>query len=620
MSKVLIAGTPASIWERYQSWFSAKEIEIIRPSQPLPDAHAFVWHDFQNLDAVLRSDSGTIAILGYISPWMMLHHGLVTGQPGEQLLAEWQAGTKAMLQLKYAYPQACFLVNLDYLDVQAWPHLWQRLGIASPAPGVTEFRQPVDNNLQDWGNLCVPLLSPQLPELNELYLCLESHAELLGREPDFNYENRSQSLPAVPEILNVWFNVSQRLQQLAQTSTELTTVKAQILQAQSATEALQLNLEQQKSLLQDMQAGAELTLSQTQSELEQFQIRDQQLTEELAQTKFQALQSGQELRQFQSQLLQAHLELQQSQTHEQHLTEELARSQDQLQQTHAELQISQTQHQQTEQALAQTKLQALQSDQELKQLHSQLLQAHLELQQSQTREQYLTEELARSQTQLQQTHAELQTSQTQHQQTEKALAQSNIQALQAGQELKQFRSQSLRVQVELEESQTREQQLTEKLANTQAQLQQTHTQQQLTQGLLEQSQIQLRQTQTLLEQFQSQLRQSQGQLERMQLAQRLTSQPDQQLPIDYQLLVWDAYSAYHHANLTEMTQCLKKSLKHTPLTHSETILNWLQRFAEFSLERGNHFDTYILTNSAEWQQLVKSITSPKRRVLSNTSK
>ncbi|AFZ09176.1 chromosome segregation ATPase-like protein [Oscillatoria nigro-viridis PCC 7112] len=60
-----------------------------------------------------------------------------------------------------------------------------------------------------------------------------------------------------------------------------------------------------------------------------------------------------------------------------------------------------------------------------------------------------------------------------------------------------------------------------------------------------------------------------------------------------------------------MQKCLQESLKCTPSSQTETIVNLLESLANFSLEKGRHLDPYSLTNSEEWKQLVRQAVAIK---------
>ncbi|NJL37862.1 MAG: hypothetical protein HC840_24435 [Leptolyngbyaceae cyanobacterium RM2_2_4] len=60
-----------------------------------------------------------------------------------------------------------------------------------------------------------------------------------------------------------------------------------------------------------------------------------------------------------------------------------------------------------------------------------------------------------------------------------------------------------------------------------------------------------------------------------------------------------------------MSKLLKDSLKNIPFSKTQTVLNWIESFAKFSLEKGGRLDTYSLTASAEWRDLVNLIQQEK---------
>ncbi|MBD0340525.1 MAG: glycosyltransferase family 4 protein, partial [Microcoleus sp. Co-bin12] len=77
--------------------------------------------------------------------------------------------------------------------------------------------------------------------------------------------------------------------------------------------------------------------------------------------------------------------------------------------------------------------------------------------------------------------------------------------------------------------------------------------------------------------------------------------------VRYNFLVWKAWHAYCQEDLIGMQNRLQESLQCTPFFSTETMLNWIESFGNFSSSKGHHLDTYSLTNSAEWQQLVEGL-------------
>ncbi|MEG3917818.1 glycosyltransferase [Microcoleus sp. T3_A4] len=77
--------------------------------------------------------------------------------------------------------------------------------------------------------------------------------------------------------------------------------------------------------------------------------------------------------------------------------------------------------------------------------------------------------------------------------------------------------------------------------------------------------------------------------------------------VNYSSLVWNAWQAYCQKDLSGMQKSLQNSLKYTPFLSTETLLNWVEYFGNFSSAQGHKLDTYSLINSAEWQQLVEEV-------------
>jgi hypothetical protein len=81
--------------------------------------------------------------------------------------------------------------------------------------------------------------------------------------------------------------------------------------------------------------------------------------------------------------------------------------------------------------------------------------------------------------------------------------------------------------------------------------------------------------------------------------------------VRYNFLVWKAWHAYCQEDLIGMQNRLQESLQCTPFFSTETMLNWIESFCYFSSSKGHHLDTYSLTKSAEWQQLVEGLQGIK---------
>jgi len=150
------------------------------------------------------------------------------------------------------------------------------------------------------------------------------------------------------------------------------------------------------------------------------------------------------------------------------------------------------------------------------------------------------------------------------------------------------------------------QQIKSQLEQKDLELDRSRFQMHQTQAQLAQSQVQLHQTQEELKQLKAQFSLTQVELVRTQLQQQyVTIEPQLENAVQYKLLVWDAWYAYQNGDLNKMQQCLQESLKLTSVSLTESLLNWLENFSQFSAEKGQPFDTYRLTNSQEWKRLMQ---------------
>jgi SAM-dependent methyltransferase len=381
---------------------------------------------------------------------------------------------------------------------------------------------------------------------------------------------------------------------LQQSKSELAEFQRQLQLTQSEWEQSQAIQQQTQSELQQ----AQLQLHQTQSELEQSQAIQQQTQSELEQS--QAIQHliQNELEQSQAIQQQTQSELEQSQLQLHQTQSELEQSQSLLYQTQSELEQSQSLLYQTQSELEQSQAIQHQTQRELEQSQAIQQQTQSELEQSQAIQQQTQSELEQSQLQLHQTQDELEQSQAIQHQTQSELEQSQLQLHQTQSELEQSQALHHLTQSQLEQSQLQ-------LHQTQSELEQSKLQLHQTQSELEQSKLQLHQTQSELEQSQLQLHQTQSELERLKFSQAMVRESDVKSQMQYQHLLWEGWYAYCKGDRAGMANFLKESLKCTPFSTTETVLNWLETFTRFSSEKGDILDTNTLVNSAEWKELMR---------------
>jgi ubiquinone/menaquinone biosynthesis C-methylase UbiE/septal ring factor EnvC (AmiA/AmiB activator) len=379
---------------------------------------------------------------------------------------------------------------------------------------------------------------------------------------------------------------------LSQYQSQLHQTEVILMQCQSQLQHTEAVLEQSQSQLQHTEAVLEQSQSQlheTQTELEQSQSQLQHTEAVLKQSQSQLHETQAELEQSQSQLHETQVVLEGSQSQLQHTEAVLEQSQFQLHETQAELEQSQSQLHETQTVLEQSQSQLHESHTVLEQSQSQLHESHTVLEQSQF-------QLHETQTELEQSQSQLHETQT---------------------ELEQSQSQLHEIQAALQQSQSQQAQTEAELAQTQMKLKQSQSQQAQTGAKLAQAQAQLNETDAVLEQSQSQLHQTQEVLERWLFKQNLVAtHTEGQIAMQYKLLLWDAWYAYRKGDMAGVAERLQQSLKCTPLSRTETVVNWLESFAKFSSEKGYEFDSYSLTSSVEWKQLMRSVTTLRAVVAS----
>ncbi|MGD1809758.1 glycosyltransferase family 2 protein [Dapis sp. BLCC M126] len=75
----------------------------------------------------------------------------------------------------------------------------------------------------------------------------------------------------------------------------------------------------------------------------------------------------------------------------------------------------------------------------------------------------------------------------------------------------------------------------------------------------------------------------------------------------YNLMVGSACYAYQTGDLVQMIDFFQQSLKYTNSLPTETLFNWVKSLKNFCELNGTYLDTYALTKSPEWEQLLKNV-------------
>jgi len=462
------------------------------------------------------------------------------------------------------------------------------------------------------------LLEQSQSQLQETETVLEQFQNKL-QETESAFKNSQNKLQETESVLQQSQTqlsktesvLQQSHNQLNQTRTELETVKTQLNQAQFDVMRYQSQLHQ------------------TQEELEDYEIKYPQIQEDLKRSQSQLDEAEAQRNEFESILSQLTIQLQQAQKREERFQIQLHQSLEELEKTQIKLRQDQENLQESNNQVKQLKRDLKRSNSQLYQVESEFDLSHSQLQQSESQLEQTQTELTEIQSQFQETKQEFEQQQTYIKELETSVSQLQ----QAETELTEIQSQFQETKQELEQQQTHIKELetsVSQLQQTQTELTEIQSQFQETKRELKQKQAQVNQLQTELKRSQSQMYQLQIELaqsqlqtqqiqERQQLEQTLSNDPKKHTEMDYNLLIWDAWNAYRNGKLPQMKAHLQKALKLTTASPSEIILTWLESFSKLSLAQGMELDSESLTNSEEWQQLVRQMTLKKGVTLTEKS-
>ena len=91
--------------------------------------------------------------------------------------------------------------------------------------------------------------------------------------------------------------------------------------------------------------------------------------------------------------------------------------------------------------------------------------------------------------------------------------------------------------------------------------------------------------------------------------------------VRYGTLIWIAWYLNYTGHQEETINYLKQAWYYRPNSGIETLVNWIESFAEFSRNWGVKFDANSLTSSKEWRKLVEwSIDMSNQSIESHTTK
>ncbi|CAD5923839.1 Myosin-9 [Planktothrix agardhii] len=547
-------------------------------------------------------------LLIYRSPWevadSLYRRGdkMFQSQP-ELAIKYWQHYNQKILDFYNQEQHRCLLTNLKtivqyqtaYIDTIN--HKFN-VNLSHPAPTAYDpslLRTEISSNSQR-----PTLIDHYFPEAIELYQELEGRGWHPEQTPDFSWQELLK-----PSLYKTW--AFQEWVNLRQLEIENKSLKSQLQEEKVELEeakAIQAEAEQTKTQLKT----AESLLEQSQSQLQEIESVLQQFQTQLSKTESVLQQSHNQLHQTRTELETVKTQLNQAQF-------DVMRYQSQLHQTQEELEDYEIKYPQIQEDLKRSESQLHEAEAQRNEFESILSQLTIQLQQAQKREE-------RFQIQLHQSLEELEKTQIKLQQDQDNLQESNNQVKQLKRDLKRSNSQLYQVESEFDLSHSQLQQSESQWSQTQTELTEIKSQFQETKRELKQKQAQVNQLQTELKRSQSQMYQLQIELaqsqlqiqqiqERQQLEQSLSNDPKKHTEMDYNLLIWDAWNAYRNGKLLQMKAHLQKALKLTTASPSEIILTWLESFSKLSLAQGIELDSESLTNSEEWQQLVRQMTAKK---------
>ena len=545
-------------------------------------------------------------LLIYRSPWEVVDSLYRRGDPTfqdqpELALKVWHQYNQIIIDFYDRFSNRCLLANINTIVNFKESYIKainQKFKTNLTAPESTVY-DPSLFHAQPLDSYRPSLVNHYCPEAVEMYQELDARAWWPDETPNFYWRELIKPVYKA-EAFQEWVNTRNQERENKALRVQLENFQSQLHQTKGELENSQTQLHQIQGELESSQTQ----LHQTQGEFTYSKSQLHQTQTQLHQTQGELHQTQVEFKRSQSQLHQTQRELENSQTQLHQIQGELENSQTQLHQTQEEFAYLKSQLHQTQGELHQTQVefkrsqsQLHQTQGELENSQTQLHQTQTELKRSQSQLDQTQEELEQSYSQVYQSQRELEQSQIQLHQTEALLEQSQTQLHQKQEEWNRLQTQLHQIQEKLEQSQTQQHQMEAKVQQFQMQLHQTQEQ-------LQQSQTQLHQTQEQLQQSEVQLHQTQGELELSQFQQALGNDKDGQDQMQYRLLVWEACRAYHNNALTKMHECLQQSLKYTPFSGTQTVNDWLESLAKFSSEKGCEFDTYSLTNSQEWKQLM----------------
>jgi hypothetical protein len=616
-----------------QVWTSTKEPDIndtwVQKAQELAqkysDAEIWGWND-PNTALLLEFWAKILPeakfLLIYRAPWEVVDSLYRSSEeiPFEKqpslVFQSWINYNQKILQFYNKYQHRCLLSNIQTIVDHQSPYIQEinhkfNLKLGSPSPKV--YDTSLLNTETSQNSYRLGLIDYYCPDVTQNYQELEGRSWHPNNNPDWSWQNLIKTKPSQDLVFQDWVNFRQQQienqllkdkfdQDFSQSKEELeyfqTEAKAKELECNQLNDKLQAQKSECNELNKKLQVK--------ESKLDQSQHQIHQLQSDLSLSQQQLNQAQWDAKKYQFQLHQTQEELEQSELERHQLHNNLQQVESQSRQWENKFYQTEVNLSQLQKKLAQTQKKWERTLTQLHQVQPQLEQAKIELTQFHQTEKQLQE----SQIQLHQTQKKSERTLAQLNQIQPKLEKSQIQLHQTEELLQQSQIQQYQTEILLQQSQTQ-------LHQTEILLQKSQSQLHVTEALLQNDQTQIHQTEQELEQTRTQLHHALQEIERLRLYESVT-QPDveQTDEMRYQIKIWEAWCAYQNGDLQQMGQLLKQSLEYTALSKAAVVTNWLETFMQNAHHQGLSLDTYALTNSPEWKQLVRrSVIIPSVRLL-----
>jgi flagellar biosynthesis GTPase FlhF len=601
-----------------QVWTSTKEPDIndtwVQKAQELElkysDTEIWGWND-PNTALLLEFWAKILPeakfLLIYRAPWEVVDSLYRSSEeiPFEKqpslVFQSWINYNQKILQFYNKYQHRCLLSNIQTIVDHQSPYIQEinykfDLKLGSPSPKV--YDKSLLNTETSQNSYRLGLIDYYCPDVTQNYQELEGRSWHPNNNPDWSWQNLIKTKPSQDLVFQDW--VDFRQQQVEnhllkdKFDQDFSQIKEELEYFQTEAKAKELEYKKLNNQLQSKQ-----------SKLDQSQHQIHQLQNDLTLSKQQLDQSQWDAQKYQFQLHQTQEELEQSELERHQLHNNLQQVESQSRQWENKFYQTEFNLSQLQKKLAQTQKKWERTLTQLHQVQPQLEQAKIELSQFHQTEKQLQE----SQIQLHQTQKKSERTLAQLNQIQPKLEKSQIQQHQTEELLQQSQTQLHQTEELLQQSQTQ-------LHQTEILLQKSQSQLHVTEALLQNDQTQFHQTEQELEQTRTQLHHALQEIERLRLYESVT-QPDveQTDEMRYQIKIWEAWCAYQNGDLQQMGQLLKQSLEYTALSKAAIVTNWLETFMQNAHHQGLSLDTYALTNSPEWKQLVRrSVVIPSVRL------